>query len=195
MAETANGLPSVDEPEAWVDAYGDGLYRFALSRVGAPHVAEDLVQETFLAALAGRADFGGRSAVRTWLMAILKHKIVDHFRRNGRETPAEDAGRIADAADDPFDDRGRWNPRPPRWHTDPGEVHEQKEFLDVLYRCLSEIPERQADAFMMREIDGRSTEEIRKELGITSSNCWVMLYRARMGLRNCLERRWLAAGS
>lgn len=195
MTETANGLPSADEPDEWVDAYGDLLYRFALSRVGAPHVAEDLVQETFLAALHGRGGFHGRSTVRTWLMAILKHKIVDHFRKDGRERPAENAETMADGMDEMFNRRGHWSVWIPRWRTDPADAHEQKEFLDVLYRCLSELPPRQADAFMKREIDGLSAEEIRKELGISSSNYWVMLYRARMGLRKCLENRWLAADS
>lgn len=195
MTNSAEDLPPVAAPEDWVDAYGDLLYRFALSRVGSPQVAEDLVQETFVAALHGRESFHGRSTVRTWLMAILKHKIVDHFRKDGRETLTGDAGLVADVAEELFDDRGHWSATPPRWRTDPSHAHEQKEFLDVLYRCLSEIPSRQADAFMMREVDGRTTEEICKELGISSSNCWVMLYRARMGLRKCLENNWLSAGA
>ncbi|MFP4030064.1 MAG: sigma-70 family RNA polymerase sigma factor [Desulfococcaceae bacterium] len=195
MTDSPEDRPPMDDPEDWVDQYGDLLYRFALSRVGAAHVAEDLVQETFVAALHGLGSFHGRSSIRTWLMAILKHKIVDHFRQDGRETPVEDAGLVADVSEELFNHRGHWNAKPPRWHTDPSQVHEQKEFLDVLYRCLSEIPSRQADAFLMREVDGRTTEEICKELGISSSNCWVMLYRARMGLRKCLEIRWVAAGA
>jgi RNA polymerase sigma-70 factor (ECF subfamily) len=195
MSDSPEDRPPMEDPEDWVDRYGDLLYRFALSRVGAAHVAEDLVQETFVAALRGRENFHGRSSVRTWLMAILKHKIVDHFRRDGRETPVADAGLAADVSEELFNQRGHWAAKPPRWHTDPSRAHEQKEFLDVLYRCLSEIPSRQADAFLLREVDGRTTEEICKELEISSSNCWVMLYRARMGLRKCLEIRWVAAGA
>jgi RNA polymerase sigma-70 factor (ECF subfamily) len=195
MTDSPEARPSMEDPEEWVDHYGDLLYRFALSRVGSTDVAEDLVQETFVAALRGRENFHGRSSVRTWLMAILKHKIVDHFRRDGRETELESPDLLSDATEQWFNQRGHWNSSVPRWQMNPGRVHEQKEFLDVLYRCLSEIPSRQADAFLMREVDGRTTEEICKELGISSSNCWVMLYRARMGLRKCLENRWVMAGA
>jgi len=186
----------IENPESWVDQYGDFLYRFALSRVKDPSIAEDLVQETFLAALKARKNFQGRSTARTWLIAILKHKIVDHIRKRVREQTSDKVESMLNAAandpaDTSFNDEGDWRVRPSKWAVDPMKLYEQKEFMDVLYQCLGELPERQAEAFMMREIDGFSTEEICKVLNISATNSWVMLYRARMWLRRCLENNWL----
>ena len=187
----------IANPESWVDQYGDFLYHFSLSRIKDPSLAEDLVQETFLAALKARKNFQGRSTARTWLIAILKHKIVDHIRKQVREHTSDKLASMLDtAANDPvdssFNDEGDWRIRPSKWAIDPMKLYEQKEFMDILYQCLGELPERQAEAFMMREIDGLSTEEICKVLNISATNSWVMLYRARMWLRQCLENNWLS---
>jgi RNA polymerase sigma-70 factor (ECF subfamily) len=187
----------IENPESWVDQYGDFLYRFTLSRIKDPSIAEDLVQETFLAALKARKNFQGRSTARTWLIAILKHKIVDHIRKQVREHTSDKVESILnttanDPVDSSFNDDGDWRIRPSKWATDPMKLYEQKEFMDILYHCLAELPERQAEAFMMREIDGLSTEEICKVLNISATNSWVMLYRARMWLRRCLENNWLS---
>ena len=186
----------IENPENWVDQYGDFLYRFSLSRIKDPSIAEDLVQETFLAALKTRKNFQGRSTTRTWLIAILKHKIVDHIRKQVREQTSDKLESMSnttvnDPVDSSFNDEGDWRIRPSKWAIDPMKLYDQKEFLDVLYNCLAELPERQAEAFMMREIDGFSTEEICKVLNISATNSWVMLYRARMWLRQCLENNWL----
>lgn len=186
----------IDNPENWVDEYGDFLYRYALSRVKDPSIAEDLVQETFLAASKARQNFQGRSTARTWLVAILKHKIVDHIRKKVWEQTSDKVETLFDATandsvDARFNSRGGWNNRPAQWAVNPTKLYEQKEFFEILYRCLGELPERQAKAFMMREIDGLSTDEICKALGITATNSWVILYRARMLLRQCLEIKWL----
>lgn len=194
MNEGKPDAGNIDNPETWVDEYGDFLYRFALSRVKDPSVAEDLVQETFLAALRARENFKGRSTGRTWLIAILKHKIVDYIRKKIREPASDKIETLSDLADANFSDKGEWQIRPSNWAINPGKIYEQKEFLDVLYRCLAELPERLAEAFMLREMDGLSTEEVCKVLGITATNSWVMLYRARMSLRGCLENKWLGAG-
>jgi RNA polymerase sigma-70 factor (ECF subfamily) len=188
--------PRLDDPASWVDKYGDFLYRFALSRVKDPSIAEDIVQETFLAALKSRANFQGRSTARTWLIAILKHKIVDHIRKRVREPASDKVESLSDAsASDPiegnFKDDGGWLNRPAKWDVNPMKIYEQKEFMDILYRCLSDLPERQAEAFMMRELNGLSTEEICKALNISATNSWVILYRARMWLRQCIEKNWL----
>jgi len=186
----------IENPESWVDQYGDFLYRFTLYRVKDPSIAEDLVQETFLAALKARKNFQGRSTARTWLIGILKHKIVDHIRKRVREQTSDKVESMLNAAandpvDTSFNDEGDWRVRPSKWAVDPMKLYEQKEFMDVLYQCLGELPERQAEAFMMREIDGFSTEEICKVMNISATNSWVMLYRARMWLRRCLENNWL----
>lgn len=188
----------IDNPASWVDSYGDFLYRYALSRISDPTVAEDLVQETFLAALKSRDNFQGRSSTRTWLIAILKHKIVDHIRKRVREQASDKVEALSDAAtqsaiDGDYRTDGQWRHRPSKWLVNPMNVYEQKEFLDVLYSCLADLPQRQADTFMMREIDGFSTEEICKALKISATNSWVLLYRARMLLRRCIEHKWLDA--
>jgi RNA polymerase sigma-70 factor (ECF subfamily) len=193
MTERKSDAAIIDDPESWVDHYGDFLYRFALSRVKDPAVAEDLVQETFLAALRARESFKGRSAGRTWLIAILKHKIVDYIRKKIREPSSDKIEVLTDQTDPDFNEQGEWQLRPSKWAVNPGRIYEQKEFLDVLYRCLAGVPERLAEAFMMREMDGLSTAEVCKALNITATNSWVMLYRARMSLRRCLEDSWLGA--
>jgi len=188
----------MDNPETWVDEYGDFLYRYALSRVKDPSIAEDLVQETFLAALKARQNFQGRSTARTWMIAILKHKIVDYIRKKVREPASDKVESLSDAAaidsvDGSFARDGEWKDRPAEWAINPGKIYEQKEFFDVLYHCLAELPGRLAEAFMLREMDGLSTAEVCKVLDITATNSWVMLYRARMSLRRCLENKWLGA--
>ncbi len=183
--------PDGDEAESWVERYGEILYRFALVRVKDPVIAEDLVQETFLAALQGRDNFQGRSSLKSWLVAILKHKIVDHIRKSVKEKVLENLDSQADHVEASFDDVGKWKFRPQNWTVNPVKLYQQKEFMDILYRCLAQLRGRQAEAFMLREIDGFSTEEICNELNITATNSWVMLYRARMGLRRCLEDNWI----
>ena len=186
----------LDEPEVWVDEYGDYLYRYALSRIRDPATAEDLVQETFLAALKARRNFRGRSSARTCLTAILKHKIVDHIRKKVREQASDNIESLFDTAalesdDAIFNARGDWKTPPAKWSANPTSLYEQKEFIDILYHCLGELPERQAKAFMMRELDGLKTDEICKTLNISATNSWVIIYRARMLLRQCLEINWL----
>jgi len=153
--------------------------------------AEDAVQEALLAALAGEANFAARSGLRTWLTGILKHKIVDTIRRQSRERPVSDQDADADARefDGLFDERGHWETPPEAWEQPEGALG-QKQFLAALEACLRALPERTAQAFMMREHLGCETAEICKELGITATHCWVMLHRARMALRLCLEKNW-----
>jgi RNA polymerase sigma-70 factor (ECF subfamily) len=184
---------TLDDPAIWVDQYGDLLYRFALARVKDPSFAEDLVQETFLAALGSRKNFRGQSTTRTWLIAILKHKIIDHVRKKTREKDSDKIETMTNGIDVNFTDQGKWHIKPGRWTRNPMKLYQQKEFLDVLYECLAKLPDRQAEAFMKREIEGLSTEQICKELDITATNSWVLLYRARMLLRRCLESSWLEA--
>lgn len=187
-----NRMDQTMSPEAWVDRYGDDLYRFALSRIKDPSVAEDLVQETFLAAIKARERFKGRSSVRTWLIAILKHKLVDYFRRQHREKYVDDMDSFTDSdtIDSFFSPQGDWKIRPQKWDSNPMKIYEQSEFMDVLYRCLADLPGRLAEAFILREMEDLSTEEICKVLDISATNSWVMLHRARMNLRHCLETNW-----
>lgn len=174
----------------WLNQHGDFLYRFALARLRDPHLAEDVVQETFLAAIKS-PDFAGQSAPRTWLTGILKHKIIDVMRKNIREVVASDLMTDADAnMDEFFDETGHWEEKPLAWDM-PENALEQQQFLGVLQTCMDKLPAKLAQLFLMRDVHETDNEEICKELNISATNAWVMLYRARMGLRKCLEINWL----
>jgi len=183
-------MGALSDPETWVDQYGDYLYRFALSRIQDSSVAEDLVQETLVAALQARNSFKGRSSERTWITSILKNKIVDHFRKIKREQVVDEIESPEGLMDELFDEKGEWQAGPAKWTINPTELLEQKEFWKILSRCLSELSTMKARAFVLREMDGLSTEEICKVLNISPTNCWVLLHRARMSLRQCLEINW-----
>lgn len=187
--------PSPD-PGIWVDQHADYLFKYASFRLRDSAAAEDVVQETFLAALKAYEKFEGRGSERTWLVGILKHKINDHFRRATREAPIgegqDDGPEHAEffTRTDEWDNH--WNNKfaPTDWHASPAQLVEQGEFFKVFNNCLSPLPERTASAFTLREVDGLSSEEICEMLGITVNNLWVMLHRARLHLRNCLEKNW-----
>ncbi len=181
---------SLEDPSAWVDLYGDYLYRFALARINDPTLAEDLVQETFLAALKSRRNFEMRSAAKTWLTAILKHKIVDCIRKRQRERIIDNEEALDRSLEAFFNDDGNWKIHPSRWENNPVKHYEQKEFLDILFDCLTAMPQRIARIFMLREMDGLKTDEICKVMEISATNCWTMLYRARTALRRCLDLNW-----
>ncbi|WP_020167740.1 MULTISPECIES: sigma-70 family RNA polymerase sigma factor [Methylotenera] len=174
----------------WLNQHGDFLYRFALARLRDPHLAEDVVQETFLAAIKSPS-FAGDSSPRTWLTGILKHKIIDVMRKNVREIVASDLMSDADASmDEFFDDTGHWIEGPQAWDM-PEDALEQKQFLRILQNCMDKLPAKLAALFMLRDVQETDNDEICKELNITATNAWVMLYRARMGIRKCLEINWL----
>lgn len=177
--------------QAEIESQRAYLLRIARLQLRNESVAEDVVQDTLIAALEGAAKFAGNSAVRTWLVGILKHKIVDQIRRGSREVAM--VVEVADGADDDFDSlfdmRGHFVDSPREWGN-PEHTLEQKRFFEVLEICLNGLSPNLGRIFLMREYLGLDTEEICKDLNITSTNCWVMLYRARMGLRACLEQRW-----
>lgn len=175
------------DSDKWVENYGDALFRFAMARVRDRAAAEDLVQEAFLSALHSKDRFKGQSTEKTWLFAILKHKVIDYFRKNRLKTTGREVSVDGEDVDAFFTTGGDWRLRPMHWRTNPERVQENREFVDHFYQCLAQLPERNADAFVFREIDGMSTEDICQLLDITANNCWVILYRARMLLRRCLE--------
>lgn len=180
-------------PNELLTEHGDYLYRYALVRLRDEHLAEDAVQETLLAALQAKNGFSGKSSLRTWLTGILKHKIIDHFRRSQREQPLpeEDAENFAEPGlEDFFLDDGHFVD-PPVDLGEPGNLIQQRQFLEVLQDCMERLPKKLARIFLLREIEEAENEEICKELDVTPTNAWVMLYRARMGLRQCLQIHWL----
>lgn len=183
----------LSDPETWLAQHGDILYRYALPRLRDPHLAEEAVQETLVAALQARTRFSGRSSERTWLVGILKHKIIDHFRRTKREQPMEDLAEWSEARVEEAE-AGIWPqpqaPAPQEWGADAPAAIERKEFQAALADCLTRLPRRAAEAFALRELEELSTAEICKALGVTPTNVWVMLHRARAQLRQCLETKW-----
>jgi RNA polymerase sigma-70 factor (ECF subfamily) len=181
------------DAESWVDLHGDCLYRYALLRLRAPDLAADVVQETFVEALEARDSFAGRASERTWLVGILRHKILDHFRKSGRERVVARSIPLEDAVNAAFDRRGHWKDRPAAWTGDPSRDLETREFWDVFGRCLSRLPSGIADAFLLREVDGLDADEVQQVLGITSANLWTRLHRARSVLRQCLESGWFGS--
>lgn len=175
------GLSELGDPEKWVDQHGDALLRFALVRVGDRSTAEDLVQETLLAAWRGRHAFDAASTPRTWLVGILKRRVADHFRRVGRQPPTA-AGAGADAIEHAPEPPSRANAGP-----------EAAEFWRVITACTADLPEHLARAFRLRAFGDAEPAAICDAEGITRKNLSVRLHRARQLLRKCLETRWFAS--
>lgn len=174
---------------AQVEALRPELLRFAQSRVANDAWAEDAVSETLLAAMEKPASFGGRSRLKTWLIAILKFKLVDQMRHHSREATVlvdEDGEDLEDLL---FSADGHWRQMPAHWG-DGCAALEQREFFEVLEMCHELLPSLQARVFMMREWLELDTEQICTDLAITPANLWVLLHRARLRLRGCLEQRW-----
>lgn len=179
------------DPSEWVDRYGDYLFRYGMLRLRDRSTAEDLVQETFLAALKDRGAYSGNSSESTWMVGILKHKIADHFRRQAREAPLEDGDLREQPDPSSFDRSGHWVSGPADWGGNPADLYREKRFLDQFKKCLAGLSPNQANAFTLREIEGADTAEICKVLNVTETNLWVILHRARALLRRCLETRWI----
>lgn len=178
-------------PENWLSEHGDMLYRYALIRVQSEPAAEDLVQETLLAALRSYENFSGQSSVRTWLTGILKHKIIDYFRRKHQQTIS-----LNDEEEDQallkyhYNADGGWAIEINPWHS-PQQNLEDQQFWQAFRFCLSRLPQKMADLFLMRTMEGMSTEVCCKVLGFTTTNqLWTTISRARLRLRACLDHQW-----
>ncbi|HET8584175.1 MAG TPA: sigma-70 family RNA polymerase sigma factor [Casimicrobiaceae bacterium] len=182
---------------AEIDAHRRYLLRIARLQLRDGDLAEDVVQETLVAALSARQSFSGRSTLRTWLTGILKHKIVDAIRQKSRRpllAASLDEEADLDGFDPMFTDTGAWQAPPADWG-DPENALSRQEFMEVLNQCLERLPPATARVFTMREILELESDEICKELTITANNLWVILYRARMSLRQCLEQNWFAGAA
>lgn len=182
------------EPERWLDEHGDALYRFALRRTGDPDVAEDLVQETLLAAWQGLDNYRGGSSVGTWLTGILRNKVVDYLRRASRNmerniAPADDN----EIEENIFDAGGNWRHSPGYWGDDPLSTNEADAFMAALDRCLEGLSHAQRSSFVLRELDDIGVKSASECLGVSVNHLYVLLHRARLGLRRCLERHWFEA--
>ncbi len=180
-------------PDQWLDQHGGVLYRYALLQFRDGHKAEEAVQETLLAALQSRDRFKGGSSVRTWLIGILKYKILDQFRLEAREAPLPESKPTSAEDDDvvagSFLADGHWCSKLGDWGQ-PEAAVESSQFWDILQLCLDLLPQRQARLFVLRELFEEKTENICKELSITPTNLWATFYRTRMALRKCFDKNW-----
>jgi RNA polymerase sigma-70 factor (TIGR02943 family) len=186
------GQNTPSNPTDWVDRYGDALYHFAIGQVRDPVVAEDMVQETFLAAIKARDRFHGESSERTWLIGILRHKIYDHLRKTlRRKTVSLDAG-SALREDDPFHEPLAWVHEVAAECMTPDRHVELNEFRAALEVALGKLPPRIAQVFALYEMEQQPGRDVCRALNISEANLWVMLHRARKQLREELSE-WCEA--
>jgi len=176
-------------PEHWLTDHGDYLYRYAMSRLRNEEQASDMVQETLLAAWRGWDRFSGNSTVRTWLVGIMKHKITDLVRKEIRNRKLAEAVE-SDPTSSMFNADGSWVEAPRSWKENPEELCESEQFQQVLEGCIGKLPEKQQTVFRMRELTGEESETICKAAEITSTHLHVLIHRARLALRTCLEFNW-----
>lgn len=177
--------------QIWLEEYGDYLFSYAMLKVKDNHLAEDLVQETFLAAITAANSFSSQSSIRTWLTGILKHKISDHFRRQGREVMIDDLVNQdeTDSLDIFFKENGGWINKPDAFPS-PEAALQQQEFWKIFQHCLAGLKPKQAEVFLAKEIHGMSNADICNDFTLSSTNVWVLMHRARLSLSNCLKINW-----
>jgi RNA polymerase sigma-70 factor (ECF subfamily) len=178
-------------PQIWIEQYREPLFKYALARLRDADLAEESIQETFLAALQSRKGFQGLASEKTWLISILKRKIYDHFRRIGREKQFKLTFPIECSGYDVFDRKSMLALRSRIWPSDPSMVYEQKEFLKIIKHALSELPNRMAQVFILREVIEMSSQEICEFMDLSIANLYVMVHRARKRLRDDLQLKWL----
>ncbi len=180
----------------WIEKYADTLFNFAFVRLGDRETAKDLVQETFLSALQSFASFRGESSEKTWLVSILKNKIIDHYRKRRTITsvPLFDADGASEL-DKYFDQEGEWreSARPASWAGTGYHSLRSQEFLEILRKCLSKLHELGKEIFVSKYLDEMDSEEICKKLDVSASNYWVIMHRAKLQLRQCMEKNWIRA--
>ena len=177
------------KPETWVEEYGDYLFRYAYSRLRESNAAEEVVQETFLAGVRYSEQYAGRGSERGWLMGILKRKIIDFIRARAKHGAAGSSGEDDwDPSSQLFDATGNWKNGALNW--DPDRKLQSEELRGIVQDCLKSIPKKQADVFVLSVMEEMDSEKICKELGISASNMWVRMHRARLGLAKCVGEKW-----
>ncbi len=180
------------DPQKWLEFYGDLLYQYTLPRVNDKEVAEDLVQETFLSALKGVHNYKGDSSEKNWLFAILKNKIIDYYRKKASEQKVMSRPNPQGSEDDWFNDEGDWgeNRKPKNWHTSDNPT-ERKEIQKIINICKDHLKTLQQHVFILKYLEELDSNEICKVLNISASNYWVLIHRARLQMRDCVEKFWL----
>lgn len=179
-------------PQKWLPLYGDILYQYTLPRVNDSVIAEDLVQETFLSALKGLDGYKGEASEKNWLFTILKNKIIDHYRKKATEQAVMSRSNSQEAEDDWFNDEGHWaeNRMPKDWHASDNPT-ERKEIQKIINTCRDHLKALQQYVFALKYMEDLDSNEICKVLNISSSNYWVLIHRARLQMRDCVEKYWL----
>ncbi|HEY8929471.1 MAG TPA: sigma-70 family RNA polymerase sigma factor [Mucilaginibacter sp.] len=181
-------------PHEWVAAHADYLYGFAITRINDEEQARDLVQDTFLAALQKVGGFAGKSSERTWLTAILKNKIIDVYRKKSSGLKTTDVKEAEEEQADFFDSNdGHWinNNGPREFGIEDKDQLVSREFESILKKCLQKLPVLWMSVFTMKHIDEEPTETICTELKVTPANFWVIIHRAKVSLRACLQKNWI----
>lgn len=186
---------NVIEPNNWVIKHADYLYGYVITRINDEELARDLVQETFLAALEKVANFEGRSSERTWLVAILKNKVIDVYRKksSGIGNKVEPISTVEDPADFFEQENGHWKKgnEPQEFVTEAFDPLINKELQQVLKQCMQKLPALWLAIFTMKHVDDAETTLICTELKVTTSNYWIIIHRAKVNLRACLQKNWI----
>ncbi len=194
-SSTTPVAPDRVKPDYWLQEYGDYLFRYAMLRIRDTHISEEIVQDTFVAAYQSKERFEGRSSERTWLVGILKRKIIEHLRKVRREEGFPEEWLQTDQG---FDQNGHWDLKagtaPRDWENDPSLLFSRRLLQRALQHCILQLPPRFGDVFVLRELEDLQTNEICQLLEITPANCWVILHRVRHQLRSCLERAGFGLG-
>ena len=177
------------QPNKWVDLYADYLFNYAVARVSNAEIAKDLVQETFFAGLNSAKNYKGDAAERTWLIAILKRKVIDHYRKINSNKGKAEVRINYNASSDSDGDWLEEQVADP-YSTLENSAMENQELGLAIQKCIGKLPAKQAKVFTMKTIQGISTEDICNELGINPSNLWVMIHRSRTALMGCLNKNW-----
>jgi RNA polymerase sigma-70 factor (ECF subfamily) len=188
LASKTDSVGAQSVPEQWLSLHGDALFRYALLLVTDEHRAEDLVQETLLAALEARSRYSAAASERTWLIAILRNKVIDERRRDRRQN--QYLAELDSAVERNFNRFGKWRKPPGGWTPNPHSLLESQEFWALFQSCLRALPLAMREAFTLRVVEGLDGPETCRVLEITNANLWTMLYRARERLRRCLEGKW-----
>jgi len=173
----------------WVEDYTTDLYKWALHKVSSKELAQDLVQETFLSAAEKTATFKGKSSPKTWLFSILNHKIIDYYRRKVYQTVSFEDQTFSNF----FNHNGSWQEqrKPSDWHIeDESNLLDNPEFQQVLKNCLDALPQKWSTSIKLKYLMEKNGEEICQELGLTPSNFWQIVHRAKVQLRDCVEKNW-----
>ena len=178
--------------KCWVDLYSDKMYSWALHKTSSKEIAEDLVQDTFLAAFQSISKFEGKSEPKTWLFAILNNKIAEHFRKQFRNPTITESQSGTSLFDTLFDANDKWikEQRPKEWQDEQANLLDDAAFVKILQACMGKLPGNWMTAIQLKYLEEKKGELICQELGIAPTNFWQVLHRAKLQLRKCLENHW-----